>query len=366
MRYFPAFIILIHGCIHCMGFTKAFGYGNITTITKTISKPAGAVWLLAALLFIATFVMLLLKKNGWYYGAFAAVAISQALIITVWQDARWGTVANLLILAAAVTGFASQQFENRYKKDVTAYIKSYGVFTPALLTEEDTRDLPLPVKKYLHYTRSIGQPKIKNFKVEFTGGIRKKGQQTFMPFNSEQYNFPAAAARLFFMNAKMMQLPVAGYHCYRNGSAFMDIRLLSLFKVQYQEGNEMNIAETVTFFNDMCCMAPATLIDKRIQWLQVNGDTVEAAFTVNKNTIKASLTFNEEGQLLNFISYDRFAQMSDGSMQRLRWSTPLKDYKEINGYRLPGYAEAVYTYPDGDFVYGSFRLKNIMYNLQPK
>ena len=47
--------------------------------------------------------------------------------------------------------------------------------------------------------------------------------------------------------ATMMRLPVAGYHCYKNGQALMDIRLFSLFKVQYQQGNEMNIAETVTF-----------------------------------------------------------------------------------------------------------------------
>lgn len=366
MRYFPAFIILIHGCIHCMGFAKAFGYGNITTITKTISKPAGVAWLLAALLFIVTLVLLLLKKNGWYYAAGAAVVISQVLVITVWKDARFGTVANLFIVAVAVSGFATQQFAGRYKKDVRAYTKSCGMFTPALLTEEDMKDLPAPVKKYLHYTYSAGQPKIKNFKVEFTGGIRKKGQQNYMPFTSEQHNFTAAATRLFFMNARMMQLPVAGYHCYKNGRAFMDIRLFSLFKVQYQQGNEMDIAETVTFFNDMCCMAPATLIDKRIQWLHTNGNTVEAAFTVNKITINATLVFNEEGQLLNFISKDRYAQMNNGSMQRLTWSTPLKDYKEINGYRLPGYAEAVYTYPDGDFVYGTFRLTNIAYNLQPK
>ncbi len=41
IKYFFAAIILIHGLIHCMGFAKAFGYGNITQLSKDISKPSG-------------------------------------------------------------------------------------------------------------------------------------------------------------------------------------------------------------------------------------------------------------------------------------------------------------------------------------
>ena len=51
----------------------------------------------------------------------------------------------------------------------------------------------------------------------------------------------------------MKKLPIAGFHSFKNGTAFMDIRLLSLFTVQYESGQDMGIAETVTFFNDMCC-----------------------------------------------------------------------------------------------------------------
>ena len=51
--------------------------------------------------------------------------------------------------------------------------------------------------------------------------------------------------------------------------------------------------------------------------------------------------------------------------QKLKWSTPLRDYKDINGYKLASYAEAVYTYPDGDFIYAIFNLKNIRYNGTP-
>jgi hypothetical protein len=142
----------------------------------------------------------------------------------------------------------------------------------------------------------------------------------------------------------------------------MDIRLLSLIKVQYQSGEEMGIAETVTFFNDMCCMAPATLIDPRIKWIASNNTKVTAEFSNNGITITADLYFNEHGELVNFISEDRYAAGENNTMKKIRWSTPLKDYKEINGHRLAGYAQAIYSYPTGDLCYGTFNLKNVTCN----
>ena len=142
----------------------------------------------------------------------------------------------------------------------------------------------------------------------------------------------------------------------------MDIRLLSLFKVAYQSGMEMGIAETVTFFNDMCCMAPATLIDQRIKWLDSSSNTAHAAFSNNGITISARLYFNDTGELVNFISEDRYAAGDNNTMQRLRWATPLKDYREVDGYRLATRAEAIFTYPVGDLCYGTFNLRHITYN----
>ncbi|MDY0104793.1 MAG: hypothetical protein RBS07_17810 [Lentimicrobium sp.] len=145
-------------------------------------------------------------------------------------------------------------------------------------------------------------------------------------------------------------------------SSRMDIRLLSLLRVQYAEGNEMDVSETVTFFNDMCCMAPATLIDSRIQWLETNGNQVMCSFTHNQITIHATLIFNEKHQLVNFISNDRYAYTDKGPMARVPWQTPIKAYKPVNGYFLAASADMIYKYPEGDLNYGEFKLKEIKYN----
>ncbi|MGB4843040.1 MAG: DUF6544 family protein [Ferruginibacter sp.] len=362
MKIIIALLILLHGLIHLMGFAKAFGYGNITQFTKDISKPLGLFWLMAAILFIIAAVLIFLKKDIWWVYSTIAVLISQYLIFNSWQDAKSGTVANIIIIIFIIIGFVTWNFKNKYSLDVNAgLIQSAGLQT-SILTDTDLQHLPEPVKKYLKITGVVGKPKVKIFKVEFFGQMRKDENSAWMPFTSEQYNFMHGAQRFFFMHATMKHLPVTGYHCYKNGKAFMDIRLLSLFKVQYRHGAAMDTSETVTFFNDMCCMAPATLIDNRVKWLDVDGNKVKASFTNNNITIYAWLYFNENGELINFISGDRYAAVDTG-MKKMQWSTPLQPYRQFNGYRLASGADAVYAYPKGEFCYGQFTTVNVNYNI---
>jgi len=249
-------------------------------------------------------------------------------------------------------------------RNIQSALKQTNTRKASVLTELDIAGLPKPVQQYIRYTGSVGKTKVNNFKMEFSGGIRKDAQSEWMPFTTEQYNFVDTSKRLFYMKATMNHIPLAGYHCFKNGIAFMDIRLLSLFKVQYRTGKEMNIAETVTFFNDMCCMAPSTLIDKRIKWTEVKGNTVKATFTNNNIVISALLYFNDKGELINFVSNDRFAVSDKSTMIQVPWSTPLKEYETTNGYKLATYAEMIYSYPKGDFCYGTFKLKSIKYNVE--
>lgn len=362
MKYFFSLLIFIHGAIHLMGFAKAFGYAGIEQLQAEISKTTGVFWLLAFILFTVSGIAFLAKADWWYIVTFITLLLSTILIISVWKDAKFGTFANAIILCGAIIGYGTVNYYRTYEKEVSAGLIRTSSRQTSILSEADLAGLPVPVRNYIRYSGSVGKPKVTNFKIEFTGKIRKNEQSSWMPFTSEQYNFMEASTRLFFMKAVMKGLPIAGFHSFKNGNAFMDIRLLSLFKVQYQSGKEMGIAETVTFFNDMCCMAPATLIDQRIKWLDSNSNSANAEFTNKGITISARLNFNEKGELINFISDDRYAAGENNTMQRLRWSTPLKDYAQVDGYKLATNAEAVYTYPEGDLCYGTFSLKNITYN----
>jgi hypothetical protein len=355
-----AILTTVHGLIHIMGFAKAYNYGNITQLTKDISKTSGTIWLVTAILFIAVTVMLFLKKDSWWILGLIAVILSQFLIFNNWQDAKFGTIANVIILIAIVLGYGSSSFENTYKHDVSEGLTRTQNLKNTLLTEGDIKPLPTLIRQYIRYTGALDKPKLLRAKVVFEGQMRDKGKDWFT-FRSEQHNFFDEPTRLFFMKAKMFGMTVPGYHAYKKGVATMQIKLFGLYPIIDAKGKEMNKAETVTLFNDMCLFAPATLIDKRITWEVVDSLSVKATFTNQGNSISAILYFNDIGQLTNFISDDRYA-IAD--MKQYRFSTPVSGYKNFNGYNIPTYGETIWHYPDGAFCYGKFNLKEIAFNGQ--
>jgi len=107
-------------------------------------------------------------------------------------------------------------------------------------------------------------------------------------------------------------------------------------------------------------MAPATLIDSRIQWEAIDGASAKATFTNQGVSISAILYFNEKGQLVDFVSDDRYAV---ADMKQYRFSTPAGNYKNFNGYNIMSYGEAIWHYPDGKFTYGKFNLQSVEYNV---
>lgn len=356
-----AFIVILvsHGLIHLVGFTKAFGIYNYKGITSDISKSIGLLWLSSVVFFIITSILYSTKFNYWWLFALIAIILSQMLIIYFWNDAKYGTIANLIILFVSIIGFQSWNFENKYRNDFTQGIERTQNSENEILSKEEIQHLPTIVQKYLEYVGAINRPKVKNVKAVFEAEMRSKTQDWFK-LKTEQHNFFDKYERLFFLKANVKGMPTQGYHLYKNGKSSMTIKLLSMIPVVSISGDEMFESETVTLLNDMCFLAPATLIDERIRWEEISSKSVKATFTNNATTVSAILYFNDKGQLVNFESLDRY---DVNKMKKYKFSTPLKNYKPINGFNLANYGEAIWHYPEGEFVYGRYHLKEIQYNL---
>lgn len=353
------FVFMCHGLIHLLGFLKAFHVGAINQLTQSISKPVGMLWLLIALLFCGSIFCLFLESEWWWKVAAIGILLSQIFIILSWQDAKFGTIANVAILLAVVLSWGKWQFENKYRNDVMENLTRTKRLKTELLTEKDLVHLPEPVKRYLIYSNVLQKPKVRNVKIVFEGEMRDKERQ--FTFTSEQFNFFDEPTRLFFMKGKMFSLTIPGYHKYSYANATMDIRLFGLFSVANHSGPIMNKTETVTLFNDMCLMAPAALIDKRIRWELIDNNSVKAFFTYKRITISATLFVNNIGQLTNFKSNDRTAIPE---MKQYPFSTPVYEYKKLNGINVMSRGDAVWHYPEGDFTYGKYTLKSIQYNVE--
>ncbi len=363
MRWIPIALMGVHGLIHVMGFAKAFGYADLPQLTQPISRAWGLAWLAAALLVTTSAAMFGAgARSYWIPGAFGLV-VSQAAIFSAWGDARAGTVANVLLLLIVALGWLTEgprSFHAQYLRDAHAGLARV-VPTP-IVTEADLARLPDPVKRYLRVTRSVGQPRVQSYHLRFRGRIRSAPDSRWMPFEAEQQSLADQPTRLFLMRARMFGVPVEAFHRAVGGHATMRVTIAGAFPIENASGDEMDRAETVTLFNDMCLLAPGTLIDPGIAWEAVDATTARARFTYEGQTIAATLLFASTGELVNFQSDDRARTESDGTFTPRRFSTPVRDYRDFGPVRLMSFGEARWLLPDGEFTYGEFNLVDITYN----
>ena len=97
LKILTIFVILIHGLIHLLGFIKAFDYAEIKELKLPISKRIGLIWFFVSLLFIVAAALYLFSFKYWLLVALVATIISQILIVTSWQDAKFGSIINILL-----------------------------------------------------------------------------------------------------------------------------------------------------------------------------------------------------------------------------------------------------------------------------
>ena len=355
-------VLVVHGLIHLMGLAKAFEWATLAQLTRTITRPVGLLWGLAALLFLVAAFLVFRHSDRWWTFAVPAVLLSQVLVSSQWQDARWGTVANVLILVAVVAGAAVWDFRRDHRAAIDEALDRAYARPEQRVTEHDLQGLPVPVQRFLRKAGAVGTERPRSMQLEFKGDIRAEGGP-WMPFTTVQVNTFDPPARFFWMDATMKGLPTKGLHAYDDGTASMRIKLLGLFPVVEISGRELDQAETVTWFNDLCLFAPAALVDPRITWTEVDDRSALATFTHKDITIGARLVFDAQDLLVDFISDDRYIVAPPKPPEKRTFRTPASDHRRMNGMLLPGYGEALWELPSGPFTYGRFTLTALAYDV---
>lgn len=225
-----------------------------------------------------------------------------------------------------------------------------------VLTENDLAGLPAPVQRYIRQSGSLGRPIVTEIVLHFDAAMYDAPGEPGMTGPVVQYERFDIPHRLFFMKTTMKGLPVSVLHDFNRDDATMKVRLAGLANVVDISGPELTRTETVTILNDLAFFAPSRLTDDRLKWTPLDDTRAKVEFTLGANTVSAEFIFNEAGELVDFVSEDRGMLEKDGSLTIARWTTPLDDYRDFDGWRVASEGDAIWHLPEGPFTYGHLRL----------
>ncbi len=224
-----------------------------------------------------------------------------------------------------------------------------------LITEDDIADLPPVVQRYFRYSQVIGKPRISSFGFSMEGRIRQSADADWMDLVSRQYNLLSDPARIYYIRGTW---PMTGLDSYMYGEGRMQIKLLNLVSIADVSGPEMDLSGLVTFLNDLM-LCPLGYFSVPVEWKQVGETQAELSLTNRGMTVTALVTFDEEGRVVNWESDDRYAEV-DGEQLRDRWSTPMDEYAEVNGLRIPVSGRGIHDFDGEPYVYVELdRVRNL-------
>lgn len=274
------------------------------------------------------------------------------------------TIAVLLIVFIVIF------FQIPYSKTKSVFHRLMKIKTSEItsehgsITEEDIKHLPAPVQRYFRYCGYIGLPKMTYMKATFKNVdfyMIKGGKKSKLKIDYTQYNFIKKPERFALIDSSMYGIPFEGFDSYQKGIGSMKGVLAKLITLFDQRGEAMDKACLVTFLSE-CLIVPSAALQDYITWEEIDDTHAKAVITCYGLSAEGIFTFNEKGEMLSFRTKDRTSTDMDGTQREAEWSAILSDYRLVNGLRCPNVLQAVWHYPEGDFLYFDGNNVKIEYN----
>ncbi len=176
-----------------------------------------------------------------------------------------------------------------------------------------------------------------------------------------QYNFINEPCRMALIDSSLFGIPFEGYDYYQNGTGGMKGVIAKAITLFDQTGPDMDKACLATFLAESL-FAPAILLQDYITFEEISDFEVRATISYKGQTASGIFTFNEQYEMISFTTNDRAVAGTDGSMEYVSWSAICSNYQlSQNGIKYPTKFQAVWNYPDGDFVYFDGVISEVSY-----
>jgi len=261
-----------------------------------------------------------------------------------------GIVIAILIIAILIGQTMSN---SQLKKEVKTLFSLSGEVSNNIYTSQQIKDLPEPVKKYFEYSLNEGQKYISYLRLKHGGEFRTQPNQKWMVIKGEEYFTAENPGFVWFGKVPL----VSAKDSYYNGKGNLKIKLLSTIKLADAKGSEFDQGEILRWLAETPLFPTALLPSENLKWEPIDNNSAKAILIDKNITIEGIFHFNEQGQIIEFNA----KRYKDGDTFE-DWGGYYRDYREIDGVKIPFSMEVVWHLESGDFSYAKFNIEEMEYD----
>lgn len=364
MRILLAVLILVHGLIHLMGFVGELSLAKLEGVAPTELPPPwkqllGVSWLLVTLLFLGTFGAVLLGRPSWWMLGLPAVLLSQGLIFIAWTNAKYGTLANLILLVPLILAVGASRFDHRVDAEVHAlFTRARGSSSASSAAAIEA--LPPPVRRWLERSGAAERPAARVTRLKQSGRLRTAPDAAWMPAVAHQYFSWDPPGFVWRTHVSMLKvLPVEGRDLYAEGRGQMLITLGGLVPIVDGRGERIDQGTLLRFLGELV-WTPSAALQPYLRWAPM--DERHARVTMSHEGVSgdAELEFDAEGR---FVALRARRYMGEGAEAQLHdWRVRAEAWARFDGVEIPSQGVVGWALPEGEFEYYRWTITDLAFD----
>jgi hypothetical protein len=276
---------------------------------------------------------------------------------------RWGPRIAALVVATGVGAVlvGSRRFARLARTGVESLLRTSAPPLEGLITEEMLRGLPEPVRRYLSYTGVVGRPFVGTVRLAQVGRMQPNPGQPWFPLSAEEHYSVRPPGFVWDAALRLGPFPlVRARDTYREGAGNMLIKAAGVFPIADVVGPEMDQGSMMRYLSEMIWF-PTAFLGDNVSFEPVDDRSARVTLTDRGRTASATMFFDEIGRLTDFVA-ERYRTV-EGGFALERWSTPVAEYGELAGLRLPVRGGAVWKLADGDLRYIDVTVTELQYDV---
>ena len=321
----------------------------------------GLLWLIATiLLLLYVFLYITGNQNAWLIGLIAVI-VSQVLVVLFWNDAKFGTIPNIIALLVMIVALGQHRFQQQVQEETTKLLNQSKNHHEKIITEKDLEKLPDPVKKWIIQSGIVGKPAIYLAKITQKAELRMKpDQKNWLPAEAVQYTVTDVPGFIWSVKVQMNPfLFFVGRDKFESGKGKMLIRLNALPAIVNEKGEKLDEGTAQRFLGEMVWL-PSMALNPYISWEAVDNSTAMATINYQGTSGSGTFHFNDEGDFIRFTAMRYMGNAADA--KKYEWVLDVEEHQWFEGIKIPSKMTASWVLEDEIWTWLKLEIVGMQYN----